>query len=294
MHSAALFLICAFVWGGSWYAITFQLGSVDPLWSISYRFLLASAAMVGISWFRKAHSPFTGRQHIRIAIQGMCGTAFWLVYLSELYITSALSALVCTTVLYLNVIIGRVWLGNPVRWPVVTGGVLGSFGIALLFLPELWSGLHSGFLKGVGLAFAGCIFFSIGSLTCEVNKREGLPLLPVVTLAMFYSALFMIVLALLCGKPPAFQWSLAYVISLIYLALFGSILAMASYMALIGRIGADKTAYVDVVYPIVALGISTLFEGYQWTPMAVVGVGLVVVGNLIAMSTRSQQKQSVV
>ena len=139
------------------------------------------------------------------------------------------------------------------------------------------------------MAFIGCIFFSIGSLICEINKRRGLPLLPVVMLAMMYSALFTAVFALSLGKLPSFQWSKPYVFSLLYLALFGSILAMTSYVALIGRIGADRTAYVDVIYPIIALFIATMFEGYQWTMLSLVGVLVVFVGNYIALGVNSNK-----
>ena len=291
MQNILLFSLCSFVWGSTWYAITFQLGDVDPLWSISYRFLLAGLILMAICFLQRVPVQFTPRQHLRIFLQGICfcGISYWLVYLSELYINSAQSALVCTSMLYLNVIIGHFWLGNPVRLPVVIGGMLGSLGIVMVFLPELATSLTTDLMKGITMAFVGCIFFSIGSLICEINKKSGLPLLPVVMTAMMYSSLFTAAFALSLGKLPSFQWSKPYVFSLLYLALFGSIMAMTSYVALIGRIGADRTAYVDIIYPIIALFIATMFEGYQWTTLSLLGVLVVLAGNYIALGVNSDK-----
>ncbi len=176
MQNILLFSLCSFVWGSTWYAITFQLGDVDPLWSISYRFLLAGLILMAIFFLQRVPVQFTPRQHLRIFLQGICfcGISYWLVYLSELYINSAQSALVCTSMLYLNVIIGHFWLGNPVRLPVVIGGMLGSLGIVMVFLPELATSLTTDLMKGITMAFVGCIFFSIGSLIhcCPVKKTE--------------------------------------------------------------------------------------------------------------------------
>ncbi len=130
---------------------------------------------------------------------------------------------------------------------------------------------------------------TVVSLICEINKKSGLPLLPVVMTAMMYSSLFTAAFALSLGKLPSFQWSKPYVFSLMYLALFGSIMAMTSYVALIGRIGADRTAYVDIIYPIIALFIATMFEGYQWTTLSLLGVVVVLIGNYIALGIKSSK-----
>ena len=290
MRNTLLFMLCSFVWGSTWFAITMQLGEVDPLWSIAYRFLLAASLVALVCHLKKQFVRYTFRQHLRLIMQGacLCGFSYWLVYLSELYITSALSALTCTSVLYLNVIIGRVWLGNPVRMSVLIGGILGTLGILMIFMPDVGVDDDGSTLKGLTLAFSSCILFSIGSVACEHNEREGLGLLPVVTYNMFYGGLMVCLIAVLKGTPPAWVWSTEYIGSLLYLVCFGSVGAMVSYVALIRRIGADRTAYVDFVYPIVALCVSIFFEGYQWTLLTVFGIAMVMIGNLFALGAFSR------
>ncbi|MGI9276124.1 MAG: DMT family transporter [Endozoicomonas sp.] len=286
LNNVLLFLFCSLVWGSTWFAITLQLGVVDSMWSVCYRFTLATALLGGFCLFRGISLPFSFRQHQRLFFQGicLCGLSYWLVYESEKHISSGLSAIVCTTILYFNVVIGHFWLGNPVRRSVISGGILGSIGIAMIFFPgiDLEDSPRETAL-GLLLSLVAAVLFSLGAVTCEKNAREQMAMLPCVTMNMFYGALFLGVLAAGRGVTPEFEFSVGYGLSLLYLSLFGSIAAMTSYVQLINRIGADRTAYVDMVYPVIALGFSTIFEGYQWTLFGVAGVVVILIGNLLAM-----------
>ena len=170
---------------------------------------------------------------------------------------------------------------------VVFGGVLGSIGIAMIFIPELRLEATKDLPRGLLLSFAACIFFSIGSLICEINERNRLPLLPVVMTAMLYCAVATAMFALALGKWPSFEWSKPYVLSLLYLSLFGSLIATTSYVALINRIGAGRAAYVDMIYPVIALLIAAIFEGYRLTTVSLLGVIMVLIGNFIAMKNQN-------
>lgn len=285
MPTAVLFMLCSFVWGSTWYVITWQLGSVDPLWSVCYRFLLAALFTAVLGLFRKSFERYSFNQHFWLMLQGfcLCGVSYWLVYLSEQHIASALSALMATNILYLNVFLGRILFGNRIRLQVVIGGLLGSAGIMTIFLPQIEGAMGASVWKGIALAFAGSVFFSLGSLASERNERYGMELLPAATYAMFYGGILVAVIALAMGIKPSFSWSVGYIGSLLYLAVFGSFVAMVSYMSLIRTIGADRAAYVDVVFPVIALLISTLFEGYVWTLGTMAGVLIILLGNYVAL-----------
>lgn len=294
MGNILLFLTSSFVWGSTWFAITFQLGEVDAMWSVSYRFLLAGSLMWLFCQLSSGFPQLSFKQHWRLFIQGLClcGLSYWFVYESEKFINSGLAALLATTILYFNVLIGRIWLGNPVKRSVLVGGLLGSIGIFMVFIPEVEEiGLNSDTLKGMGFGLAGSFLLSIGCVACEQNERENLPMLPVATCAMIYGGIIMAALALISGIPMTIDLSVQYLLSLAYLVVFGSILAMTSYMALIRRIGADKAAYVDIVYPVIALIISTLFEGHEWTSAVFFGVVFILFGNIVAMRTSGVKKE---
>ena len=285
MSTILQFLLCCLVWGSTWYAITFQLG-VHSLWSVFYRFMLASVIMAFYCAFKGHWLRFTWRQHIRLFLQGscLCGLSFYLLYESERFISSGLTAIVTTSVLYFNVLISRIWLSKPIQARVVLGGLLGSMGVCLIMLPELnLSSFQDTAVNGVLFALAGALATSLGCVCCEDNEREGLPMLPVVTLNMVYGGLSVASIALVSGIPPHFEVSIEYIGSLVYLTIFGSIVALTSYISLIRKLGADRAAFVEVVYPIFALCLSSLLEGYAWSTVSLLGGAVIAAGNIIAL-----------
>ena len=87
--------------------------------------------------------------------------------------------------------------------------------------------------------------------------------------------------------PQAREITLSYVGSLFYLSFFGTVVAFGCYLKLIGKIGADRAAYATMLFPIVALGISTVYEGYQWAPHNIIGMAVVLIGNWLVLSKRA-------
>jgi drug/metabolite transporter (DMT)-like permease len=138
---------------------------------------------------------------------------------------------------------------------------------------------------GIGLLFAllGTIAASLGNMAAVRNQRHYIPTLPLIGWAMFYGTVVIAAYALILGFPFSFEWTFAYVSSLLYLALFGSVLAFAAYLTLIERIGPDRAGYIGVAVPIVALFLSTLFEDLRWQPVMAVGVLLCVGGNVLML-----------
>ena len=287
MNTVLLFLLCSLIWGSTWFAITFQLG-VNSLWSVFYRFLLAAVMLAVYCCLRTGFPRFTVSQHFRLFIQGacLCGISYWLVYESERHISSGLAAVLSTSVLYFNVIIRRLWLAKPVEAKIVAGGVLGSVGVLLLVLLELDAQtILDAAGRGVLEAILASLLLSFGCVACERNEEDNLPMLPTVTLNMLYGCATVAFIALVQGVMPEFSLSSAYIGSLVYLAVFGSVGALSSYVLLIRRIGAHRAAFIDVVYPVIALCLSSLMENYQWSLMTLLGVTFIGAGNLVALKS---------
>ncbi|WP_062269087.1 DMT family transporter [Endozoicomonas arenosclerae] len=286
MSNTFLFCLCSLVWGSTWFAISKQLGPVDTMWSLSYRFVLGAVFMWAVCQFRGGVPKYSPRQHFRFLFQGtfMCGLSYWLFYESGKYISSGMTAMICTTLLYFNVVVARVWLGNGIKRSLLIGAVTGTIGVCLIFLPQLRTAdSNPEELKGLLLALGAVLLISLGSVSCEKNEKEGLAVMPITIFLMLYGGIEMGLIALLRRMPPTFDFSPVYLISLAYLVVFGSLIAMTAYITLIQKIGADRTAYVDIIYPVIALLISTFIEGYQWTLPAAVGVGIILLGNFLAI-----------
>jgi len=295
LNSALLFIIPSLIWGSTWYAITFQLGKVDPLLSVGYRFALAGVLLLGYARLFKLNLKFTSRDHFFMMLQGflLFGLNYWLVYLAELYLTSGLVAVVFSILIFMNIFFAVLILKNPIRIPVVLGAVLGLLGTAMIFKPELSSmELSSDSYWGLFISILSVTLASLGNITSAYNQRQNLPVIQVNAFGMIYGALLMFTISVLSGKPFTFDASTSYVLSLFYLAIFGSIIAFGCYLTLIGRIGPDKAAYSILVIPVIALIISAFFEDYQITIYTLLGVGLILVGNLLALRKKQNRDKS--
>jgi drug/metabolite transporter (DMT)-like permease len=292
MKNLFLYAITVIIWGSTWLAITFQLGEISPVLSVAYRFTLASILLLAFSRLRRLPMRFSLQQHFYIALQGLLlfSINYLLVYLAEQRLTSGLVAVIFSTLVFMNVFIGAIFLKNPVRLNVVLGGVIGLAGITLVFLPELKAiSLQDRGFAGFLLGLAGTLFASLGNITAARNQREGLPVVQTNAFGMGYGAIAMYVYALMSGIPLRFSLSPAYLGALLYLAIFGSVIAFGAYLTLLGSIGADRAAYSSLLFPLVALGISTFFEGYEWKLTAVLGVIFVVAGNVMILSWRRKK-----
>jgi len=263
-QNVLLYVVTILIWGSSWLAIKFQLGSVDPMVSVAYRFLLAS----GISWLFCRLSGrsmrFGLRDHGFMFLQGasLFALNYWLFYLSELTLTSGLAAVIFSTIVVMNMLNGAIFLKNRLEFRVMAGACLGLLGIMLVFWPEVTdfeSGSNN--LTAAALAVLATFLASLGNIASARNQRKGIPVVQANTFGMTYGALLMLGLSLGTGQEFTFELTITYVSSLVFLSVFASIIAFWSYLTLLGRVGVERAAYVTLLFPLVALAISTVAEG---------------------------------
>jgi len=291
MKNLILYVIPAFIWGSTWLAITFQLGVVDPLVSVFYRFLLAAIILFVYCSMIKMNLKYNAKQHLFMALQGvfLFGINYWLVYLAEVNLKSGLVAVVFCTIIFLNIFNGFIFLKSKIRLNVVTSALIGFAGIILVFKDELLNfNFSSEKSSALTLAFLSVITASIGNITSAYNQKNKLPVVQTNAYGMLYGALLMLLLVFITNTRVSFDASFQYISSLIYLAVFGSIIAFYSYLTLLGKIGADRAAYVTLVFPIIALLLSTFFEEYTWSLFALLGVALITSGNFLMLRKAHQ------
>jgi drug/metabolite transporter (DMT)-like permease len=289
MNNYFLYVFTVLIWGSTWLAIKFQLGVVDPMISVTYRFTLAALLLLAYCKVTGLKMTFTRAEHLFIALQGLLLFSFnyWLVYLAEVHLTSGLVAVIFSMIIFMNITNGRLLLGSPISPPMVLGALTGVSGLALIFWPEISAFTLSDLnLRGFLFGFAGAYLASLGNILSARNQKHSIPVMQTNAFGMAYGALFLLVFSILGGKPFVFEFTLPYVFSLLYLSVLVSIVAFGLYLTLLGRIGADKAAYVTLLIPVVALCISTLFEGYRWSAQALIGLGLVLAGNVMVLRER--------
>ena len=277
------------IWGSTWLAIKFQLGVVPSAVSVVWRFVLAAVMLLAFAKYKNLPLRFGPREHLWLALEGLSlfGINYLAVYLAEQYLPSGLVALTFSLTAFLNIAFMRLFFGTPIRPRDAIGACIGITGVALVFWPEVARFSASGDeLLGLIYALGATIIASLGSMVATRNHRAGMPVVQVNGWGMLYGAISVALYAALNGDRLVFDWSYPYVLSLIYLALFGSVLAFGAYITLMGRIGAGRAGYASVAIPIVALMLSTLVEGLRWQISMVSGIALCLAGNLLVLSRR--------
>lgn len=289
MPTSLIYAIVVLIWGTTWFVIKFQLGIVAPEISLVYRFGLAALCVFFYAKVTGSPTRLSWRGHRFVALQGatLFCLNYWMTYLSTQYLTSGLVAVLFTSIIFFNIVNGRVIFGTPIERRVLVAAGAGVLGVALLFLPELRAALGNPTIAhGAVLALAATYVASLGNMAASRNTQAGLPVVTVNAYGMAYGALGLAAIAVLRGTPIAFDPHWPYVLSLLYLSLAGTSLAFGLYLALIKRIGASRAAYSSVLFPVVALIVSTLFEGYRWSAPAVIGLVVLIAGNAMALGRR--------
>lgn len=284
------FAIVTLIWGSTWLVIRDQLGVVPPSWSVSYRFLVAGLAMAAYATFRgESFRLGTGGLLFALAIgvfQFVMNFNF--VYRAEQFITSGLVAVVFAMLLVPNALFARVLLGQRLGGQLIAGSAVAMAGAALLFVHEarVDPAGPANALAGIGFTALAILSASTANVMQATRTAKRYPMHSVLAVAMLSGAGMDALLAYALAGPPSFEWRAGYVAGIVYLGLAASALAFPLYYRVLRVIGPAKAAYSSVIVPVIAMLLSTLFEGYRWSPLAAAGAAVTGLGLVIALSAR--------
>jgi len=281
-----LFAICVLTWGTTWYAITFQLGRVAPEVGVALRFALAGLVILAACVARRESLRFTRGDHALLALQGvfLYGVSYVCVYHAERHLFSGLVAVGYSASPLIAGLAARRLFGVRITSRFVLGGVLGLLGVALIFWPEFGKAADSRDTPlGALFTVAAVLLSAVGSLAATRNRPRGLPFWPALGFGMLYGAFAAAVLALLQGQSFAPPAVMSWWLSLLYLALAGSVLTFACFLTLQERIGPGPTSTIGVMTPLLALTVSMVFEGFRADALTFVGAALAMSGNFLML-----------
>jgi drug/metabolite transporter (DMT)-like permease len=288
----ALYLITIAIWGSSWYGIKEQLGVVAPTVSIAYRFLLAAAILWVFCLATRRRVTFVPRAHIWMALQGLCLFCgnYILFYYAGMHLVSGLLAVCFSTMSLMNVVNVWVFFRRPLDRNAGLAALVGLAGIALVFYPKFMEqNARADALVGLGLSMLATFLASLGNMISVKLKSLEIPVVQSNAIGMTYGAAFCALFSVVNGAPFNYDFRPGFTVSLVALAIFASVIGFGAYLTLVQKIGASRAGYTSVIFPIIALLLSTALEGYRWTPLAGLGLVLVLSGNLILLLKRKPQ-----
>jgi drug/metabolite transporter (DMT)-like permease len=285
---AVPFAIITLIWSSTWIVIRDQLGVVPPQWSVTYRFIIGAAAMALVARWN-GQSLRIGRDGMMVAA-GIGAMQFCInfnaVYIAEQFITSGLVATFFALLVIPASLLAWMFLGQKPSWNFASSSAVAIAGVTLLFSHELREHSHrtAEILAGLGLTLIGMIAAAGANVLQARPKVRDFPLLSLIAWSMAIGGALDALIALILTGPPVVEFRAGYWIGLLYLALAASALTFSLYYPVVRKIGPAKAAYSSVIIPIIAMALSTMFEGYRWTAMAAIGVALAVGGTAGALS----------
>jgi drug/metabolite transporter (DMT)-like permease len=287
------FLLVALIWGSTWLVIKDQLAAAPPSWSVAYRFAIASAGMAALAMWRGESLRLTAGGHFFAIAIGLAQffANFNFVYRAELHLTSGIVAVLFGLLLLPNAVLGRIFLGQPVTLRFFLGSLVGLAGIAALLVVEARNAPVGGDVAlGIVYTVIAILACSCANVAQATKPAQRAPVVALLTWAMLWGTLADTLFAWSVAGAPVWPDSLRYWSGVVYLALIGSVLPFPLYYTLLRKLGAGRAAYNGVIVPVVAMALSTLFEGYRWSALAFAGGALALGGMVIALRARQPVK----
>jgi len=290
--TAFLFLTTVLIWGTTFYAISLQLGDVPELQSVFYRFAIAAVIMWILVLVKKIRIRYSGSDHVLFAILGlfMFSLNYVVVYFATDHLVSGLVSVIFSLIIPFNILFYWLIFHEKPSLSLVVGSLFSIVGITALFIEDFYGiTISKSVILGIGLALLSTILASAGNIIAQLLKLRNINVASCNTWGMSYGTLFLLIAVIFAGEPWKFSLENDYIFSLLYLSLAGTVIAFWTYLTLLHRIGAPRAAYITVIFPLVALLVSTLYEDMQCTGYKFLGVALIIAGNVFII----QRKQSV-
>ncbi len=284
------FWLVSLIWGATWLVIKYQVEEVPASWAATWRFLVAGVVMFGYCLAARKTLRLSPAEHRLAALMGLMQFVlnFNFVYRAEEHVTSGLVALTFALLVVPNALFSRLFLGTRVGWQFMLGGVIAIVGVGMMFGRDILQSGTAGdeVALGLGLSLAALVSVSIANVLGASPRGRAQPLEGSIAWSMLYGTVINIAVAFVLAGPPVMVWTPGYLAGLAYLAVIGSAVAFLLYYQMIRAMGAGRAAYSAVVIPIVAMAISTVFEGYVWSGLAIIGATLALTGLVVALRAR--------
>lgn len=292
MRNLVLFISTLICWSPTWYLIKFQFGVVDPLISIFYRFFIASLIVFIFLILSKKKMSFNLQQHLSFLLLGV--TLFSLnyifFYLANTYLISGIVTIAFSTILIMNILGERIYFKIKSSKETLFAAGFGIVGILIIFGNELLNfKLEDKTHIGIILSFIATFWASTGNLIHQKNSKDKIPFIQSIAYGMLYGSLFTLIVAKFRSAEIIFDNSISYILSFLYLSIIGSVVAFYLYLKLLENIGSARAGYIGVIMPIIALIISTIFEGLQWTNNLIIGLPVLIFGCVLILNQKSKK-----
>jgi drug/metabolite transporter (DMT)-like permease len=282
--------ICT-IWGSTWLAIKLGLDGIPPLVGAGFRFGLAGLLFLALIVSQKLSLRLNAASVRLIAVVGGLnfGLSYGCVYWSELTISSGLASVLFCVYPFFVALLAHYWFGlESFGWKKIFGIGFGFAGIVVIYADEIQS--STGSLWGM-LAILVATFASSISLVYLKKYGSEMNTLVLNFYSMLLGAALLLLTSRLLESGQGLHWSGKNVSALLYLSVFGSVVAFTIYFYLLKHLKATQMSFVTFIYPILALLLGSWFLHERLSRRLAVGAAMVLAG--IFISNRASQTGAV-
>ncbi len=279
----ALFCV-AFFWGTTFLAIRIGVETIPPFILAGIRNLISGSIIFLFLLFQKKLEPISLRQFGRAFLLAilMIVLANGLTTFSEKYITSGLASLISTLspffVLVLNLVLGN----EKLSIKTTLGIALGMLGIFLIYQNSLTDLLNPNYRTGVFALLLAVLSWAIGTIITKKGSTNSLSMLMNVSLQMLIAGVVLTASQFyFTHEISTVNWSLNSILSMVYLAIFGSVVGYVAYNYLISQMPSTKVSVLSYVNLVVALFLGWLILDEIITARILVAATLIICGVVI-------------
>ncbi|MCP4185435.1 MAG: EamA family transporter [Hyphomicrobiales bacterium] len=291
MYNIALYLLTIAIWGSTWILAKFQVDSTSALQSVFYRYVIAALLLQGLITTLRSRNRHSLRTHGLFFLLGsflFCWNYVLFYSATAMGLTTGLIAVIFSLIITMNMVNNAILFKELPEHSTLIGALVGLIGISMVFAEDIATINGQGLYVTILLCVVATYMASMGNMMSKILQRQGISVTGSNGWGMTYGALILLIVVLVFDRPLVLPITVPFISSLLFLSIIGSIVAFWSYLTLLGRVGADKAAYAMIVFPIWALMISWMFEGFVWTPTKLSGVGVILVGNLFVIGRRQK------
>lgn len=291
-YNIFLFVIVICCWSPTWYVIKFQLGIVDPMLSVAYRFFIASLILFSFTIYTKRKIHFNIKEHFWFFLLGinLFSLNYIFFYIANQYLISGLVAVCFSALIFMNILNERIFFNIKATSNTYFASFIGLVGFFIIFSNEITNFTYSNKAHiGIFLGIIATYFASLGNILSLRNSKNSLPVISSISYAMLYGSIFTFILSFIFNKEFIFEFSKSYITSLLFLSIIGSILAFTLYFKLIEQIGTGRAGYIGAILPVVALIISTYFENLFWNKNIILGLPMLILGAVLVIYQKQQE-----
>lgn len=273
-----IYILLCLIWGSSWIAIKKSMTDITPLYSLTLRFIISTLILYPLIFYKKLKLPASLKEFLILGLPGlfMYGFHYALVYFAELSIDSSLmSVLFASFPLFVGLLSYLFLKEEKLTLKIWLGIILGFLGVLVISIGSLKT--SGKIFEGTLLGIVGVVAAAIGMIIHKANHVKK-DILVSVTVQMTLGGIPLLLAALIFEDYSAISISAVSAGSILYLAVFSTVIAFLSYYYLMARVTAVVASSTAYVTPLVAIFIGMVFFGESMTGFIIAGAVLILLG----------------